>query len=89
MNRPACRKATSAAKSSDCSKFGELPLRRRLTPLTLLVVQLGPLVAAELDIKRRPASEVRGRKGWWRLICLINFLGPLSYFRWGRRSATR
>jgi hypothetical protein len=89
MNRPACRKVRWPAKSSACAKFGELPLRCRLTLLTLIVVQLGLLVSAELDIQRRPASEVRGRQGWWRLTCLINFVGPLSYFRWGRRSAMR
>jgi len=48
--------------------------------------QLWLLVTSQLDISRRPADEVRGSKIMWRLICLINTVGPLAYFRWGRRS---
>jgi hypothetical protein len=48
-------------------------------------VQLGLLIAAERDIRRRPAALIRGPKTRWRLLCLINFLGPLSYFTFGRR----
>jgi hypothetical protein len=49
------------------------------------MLQLGLLVAAELDIQRRPDASVNGPKVAWRLACLVNFVGPLSYFRWGRR----
>lgn len=41
---------------------------------------------AEWDIQRRPSAEVRGRKTLWRLACLTNTVGPLAYFRWGRRA---
>ena len=51
----------------------------------LATVQLGLLIAAERDIQRRPAALIRGPKTRWRLLCLINFLGPLSYFTFGRR----
>lgn len=47
--------------------------------------QLGLLIAAERDIQRRPADLIRGPKTRWRLLCLINFVGPLSYFAFGRR----
>ena len=40
--------------------------------------------AAEWDIQHRPAARVRGSKTLWRLACLTNSVGPLSYFRWGR-----
>jgi hypothetical protein len=53
--------------------------------VVLAAVQLGLLIAAERDIQRRPAPLVRGSKTRWRLVCLINFLGPLSYFTFGRR----
>jgi hypothetical protein len=66
-------------------KFSDLSPPRQVAVLSWLAVQLGLFVSAEVDIQRRPASEVRRRKNWWRLVCLINFLGPLSYFRWGRR----
>jgi hypothetical protein len=65
-------------------RFSELPRRERVGILVLGAVQLGLLVAAELDIQRRPAPLIRGPKTRWRLLCLINFLGPLSYFTFGR-----
>jgi len=40
--------------------------------------------AAEWDIQHRPAARVRGSKTLWRLVCLTNTVGPVSYFRWGR-----
>jgi hypothetical protein len=50
--------------------------------------QLWLLVTSERDIQRRPADQIRGSKAMWRAICLINTVGPLAYFRWGRRSAS-
>jgi len=67
-------------------RFSELPRRRQAGIVVLATVQLGLLIAAERDIQRRPAALIRGPKTRWRLLCLINFLGPLSYFAFGRRS---
>jgi hypothetical protein len=53
--------------------------------MLLAAVQLTLLAAAEIDIQRRPASQINGPKNRWRLLCLINFVGPLSYFGWGRQ----
>jgi hypothetical protein len=66
-------------------RFSELSRRRQAGIVVLATVQLGLLVAAERDIQRRPAALIRGPKTRWRLLCLINFLGPLSYFTFGRR----
>jgi hypothetical protein len=41
--------------------------------------------AAQLSIRRTPTEQIRGRKVLWRLACLTNTVGPLAYFRWGRR----
>jgi hypothetical protein len=45
-------------------------------------------VAALIDIKRRPASQVRGRKWVWAtLVAVVSSAGvaPISYFVFGRR----
>jgi len=45
-------------------------------------------IAALIDLKRRPAAEVRGRKWVWAtVITLANSVGavPLGYFLFGRR----
>ncbi len=45
-------------------------------------------VAALIDIQRRPASQIRGRKGMWTAaVALVSSAGvvPVSYFVLGRR----
>jgi hypothetical protein len=45
-------------------------------------------VAALIDIKRRPASQIRGSKWIWAaVVVVVNSCGavPLSYFAFGRR----
>jgi hypothetical protein len=56
----------------------------RVAVLVLGAIQIALYVAAYRDIARRPAAEIRGSKAKWRAICLLNTVGPLSYFRWGR-----
>ncbi|SFT94874.1 hypothetical protein [Arthrobacter sp. ov118] len=69
----------------------ELSPMARFGTVTAGTVQLALLTAAQLDISRRPAQEIRGSKGLWRLATLVNFIGPASYFTFGvkRRVATR
>jgi hypothetical protein len=68
------------------AKFSELSRRRQAGIGVLGIVQLGLLIAAERDIQRRPQTLIRGPKTRWRLLCLINFLGPVAYFSFGRRA---
>jgi hypothetical protein len=48
-------------------------------------VQLALLAAALADLRRRPASEVKGDKRLWAAASFVNFIGPLAYFAVGRR----
>lgn len=66
-------------------RLGELSCPHKAALLLVIAAQLGLLVSAELDLHRRSAAELRGSKAVWRLVCLINFVGPLGYFRCGRR----
>jgi hypothetical protein len=68
--------------------FKEMSPAGRISASALLVVSLALVAAAERDIHRRPASELRGSKPVWQLVCL-NALGAISYFRWGRRRTQR
>jgi Phospholipase_D-nuclease N-terminal len=49
------------------------------------VVQVTLLIAALVDIWRRPEEEIRGSKRLWTAAAFVNFIGPLSYFILGRR----
>jgi len=61
----------------------ELSPMARVGTITAGTVQLALVTAAQLDISRRPAQEIRGSKGLWRLATLVNFIGPASYFTFG------
>ncbi|CAA9429005.1 MAG: hypothetical protein AVDCRST_MAG01-01-2789 [uncultured Rubrobacteraceae bacterium] len=49
------------------------------------VVQLVLLGAALSDIYRRPEEQIRGSKWPWVLASFVNFVGPASYFLYGRK----
>ena len=49
------------------------------------VVQNSLLVAALVDLRRRPAKKVRGDKRVWAAASFVSWVGPLSYFTYGRK----
>jgi hypothetical protein len=51
--------------------------------------ETGLKVAVLLDLKRRPASQVRGPKWLWASSMIVNSAGliPICYFLFGRRTA--
>lgn len=65
-------------------RFRDLPPQTRRALVALGVVQVSLNIAAQFDISRRSANQLRGSKIRWRLVSLINVFGPLAYFRWGR-----
>lgn len=60
--------------------------QRRATGL-MGVLQVSLAVAAWVDLARRPAAQVNGRKGVWAAVIAINFVGPIAYFLKGRRTS--
>jgi len=60
---------------------------RRLLAITAVAEGILKL-AALIDLKRRPASQVRGPKWMWAMVLTIVSsagLAPISYFVFGRR----
>jgi hypothetical protein len=66
-------------------RWGELSQRQRGAIVVGGVVQLILLVAALVDLRRRPPDQVNGPKPLWMAISLVNFVGPLAYFALGRK----
>lgn len=66
-------------------KWSELSNRQKTAVLVAGSVQVSLLLAALVDIYRRPAEEVRGSKWMWTAVSFVNFVGPISYFAFGRR----
>lgn len=66
------------------TRFRDLSPRGQALIIVMAIVQISLNAAAQIDITRRSPAEVRGSKLRWRLVSMINFAGPLAYFRWGR-----
>ena len=66
-------------------RWQDLSDRRRFVILTLGSIQLSLAATAWADLATRPAGQVNGTKRFWALAIAVNWVGPISYFRWGRR----
>jgi hypothetical protein len=69
-------------------QWGDLSERTRKLIIAGAVADGILKIAALIDIKRRPASQIRGRKWIWApVVAIANSAGviPISYFIFGRR----
>lgn len=66
-------------------RWSELSTGQRVSMVSSGVIQVGLLVAALADIRRRPQEEIRGDKRLWIAAAFVNFIGPIAYFVFGRR----
>lgn len=66
-------------------RWEDLTVQQQRAIVILGVVQLSLLVAALVDIWRRPEEEIQGSRVTWTLVSFINFFGPVSYFLFGRK----
>ena len=88
IKRGAGKKAADRKKWKEMSKrkkWKDMPPQARFGTVIVGAVQLSMLIAAQRDISRRPAEQIRGSKVLWRVVTLVNFIGPGSYFAFGRR----
>ena len=68
-------------------KWSELSKPTQRLIIVGAAVETSLKAAALVDLKRRPPSEVRGRKWMWvPVLTILNSAGlaPLAYFLWGR-----
>jgi hypothetical protein len=69
-------------------KWSDLSERTRQLIIVTAVAESILKAAALVDIKRRPASQIRGPKWLWGpVVAVVNSAGvvPISYFVFGRR----
>jgi hypothetical protein len=60
------------------------PAQRAITTL-VTTIQLALLVAALTDIRRRPATGIKGGKRLWTALAFVDGVGPIAYFAFGRK----
>ena len=66
-------------------QWSDLSPQKRATFTITGLVQVALLAAALIDIRRRPAEQIKGSKKLWTLVAFINFAGPIAYFVFGRK----
>ncbi len=66
-------------------KWSDLTPAQKAISLLAVFIQMGLLIAAQWDIHHRPNDEFRGSKWIWTAVVFINFIGPISYFIFGRK----
>jgi hypothetical protein len=66
-------------------KWSEFSTRSRRLITVTGVIEMALLVATLVDLRRRPAEQIRGSKRMWTALAFVNIIGPLAYFAFGRR----
>ena len=70
---------------ADRTSWSELNPKTRVAVVALGVAQVALAGAAYRDLARRRPKELHGSKTFWRVALLVNWVGPIAYFRYGRR----
>ncbi|HET8780146.1 MAG TPA: PLD nuclease N-terminal domain-containing protein [Agromyces sp.] len=65
--------------------WNDLSTQQKTGSIVAGSVQLVLAAIAWTSLARRPAEEVRGPKPLWAVLIAVNFIGPISYFIFGRR----
>ena len=68
-------------------RWNKMPPARRAASIITVPIQVGLLVAALIDLRRRPAEQINGSKRLWMFLVFIYLVGPISYFVIGRKKA--
>jgi hypothetical protein len=58
----------------------DLSMAQRVGAIIMGGIQIALLVAALMDIRRRPAEQIKGSKRLWTALAFVNYIGPLAYF---------
>jgi hypothetical protein len=66
-------------------RWSDLSSGRKTVMLTAAAVHFALAATAWTDLARRPAEAVNGPKPMWVVLIAVNFIGPLSYFVFGRK----
>ena len=66
-------------------QWSDLTPTQKTGTAILVGAQLVLLVAALLNISRRPEDQLNGSKRLWTVLSFVNFIGPIAYFLLGRK----
>ena len=67
-------------------RWTELSPHQQTAVLVAASVQLSLAATAWADLATRSPAEVNGSLAMWAAVIAVNVVGPLAWFRWGRRA---
>ena len=65
-------------------KWADMSPTQKTVMLTLISVEVSLTATALVDLVRRPAAQIHGRKGVWALALFVQPVGPVAYL-WTHR----
>lgn len=68
----------------DKRKWADMSGAQKTVMLTLISVEVSLTATALVDLVRRPADQIHGRKGVWALALFVQPVGPVAYL-WTHR----
>ena len=71
---------------SNKKQWKDFSTATKIRIVLLGIVQMVLLGAALWDIRRRPAEQINGSKKLWYSVAFVNYIGPIAYFVFGRKS---
>ena len=69
----------------DAKRWSDLDTKQRVGMVVSGAIQLVLAITAWRDLAKRKPKKVNGPKGVWAAVIGINFVGPISYFIFGRK----
>ncbi len=66
-------------------RWKDLTDTERTAVLVAASVEMALTATALVDLARRPADRVRGRKAVWAFLAFVQPVGPIAYLACGRR----
>lgn len=66
-------------------RWGEPSTAGRVLIVVLSTVQVALAISAWADLAQRPGDRVNGSKRTWAAVIASNLVGPLLYFKRGRK----
>jgi hypothetical protein len=65
-------------------KWADMSPAQKTVMLTLISVEVSLTATALVDLVRRPADQIHGRKGVWAMALFVQPVGPVAYL-WTHR----
>ncbi|MFE5670219.1 PLD nuclease N-terminal domain-containing protein [Agromyces sp. NPDC056523] len=66
-------------------KWSDYSPQQKSRAIVSVAIQLVLAGLAWSDLAKRPADDVNGPKPVWAIVIMVNFIGPVAYFLFGRR----